>query len=73
MNYMEDENFKNIVYFIKEQKVQVILIAMFLIWSLLNYSFVVSTATVAFFTYKFWNKMMEKLNEKIDYFNMYTK
>lgn len=69
-NYMQDEKFKAIVFFIKERKIQTLLIMSFIAFSVINYGFVMSTATVAFFTYKFWNKFLEIANEKfnvIDY------
>ena len=65
-NLMQDEKFKSIVFYINNNKIQTILIASFLVFSILNYGFVMSTATVAFFTYKFWNKFWEIINEKLN-------
>lgn len=61
------------VWLIKNEKVQLVLIFGFLLLAMIKYSYVTMTTSVAFITYKFWNLLWEKYNEKFCFNNVFDK
>lgn len=56
--------YSRMLLLLKDERIQLILIISFLIWSFINYAFITSTATVGFITVKICNYIWENWNEK---------